>query len=219
MTAMATEDPRHPVPTDHAGLRERKKRRTRDSLIEAAYALVIEQGYEATTIDQIADAVEVSPRTFFRYFASKEDVVLDIQDRVWDVVLECFRAQPPELPVVAALRGSIGQVLRRLEDGGYGVDMDRMERMREVIASDDRLCALSAQRQVAQSDFLITAIAERMGADPVTDVRPALAASLVVTATHMGIHSPQLLAADMPLGDRIETCLGLLQNGVDYPAG
>src|SRR5687767_8229874 len=108
------------------GLRERKKRRTRDALIDAAYNLVIGQGYEATTVDQIADAVEVSPRTFFRYFGSKEDVVLDLQDRIWDAVHESFENQPPELPVVAAIRAAMSEVLDRMEGGGFGITVERL---------------------------------------------------------------------------------------------
>ncbi|GLZ78883.1 TetR family transcriptional regulator [Actinorhabdospora filicis] len=223
MTAMTTDDPRPSVTADGgaadaAGLRERKKRRTRDALIEAAYTLVIEQGYESTTVDQIADAVEVSPRTFFRYFGSKEDVVLDIQDRVWDAVYEAWHRQPAHLPVVAAVRKAMAQVLARLEDGGFGIDIDRMEQLREVIATDDRLCALSAQRQVIQSGRVVALIAERMGVDPAADIRPELVAALIVTATHVGVHSPRAATGGAGVAARIDTCLSLLQNGVDYPA-
>lgn len=218
MTATTTDDPRPSATAGTAGLRERKKRRTRDALIEAAHTLVVEQGYESTTVDQIAEAVEVSPRTFFRYFGSKEDVVLDIQDRVWEAVYESFAAQPAQLPVVAAVRASMTQVLARLEDGGFGIDLDRMERLREVIATDERLCALSAQRQVAQSERVVELIAARMGVDPATDVRPELVAALVVTATHIGVHATAMLTGGAGVAERIDRCLALLQNGVDYPA-
>src|SRR5215471_12740758 len=87
------------------GLRERKKARTRAAIREHALRLFREQGYDETTVEQIADAAEVSPSTFFRYFPTKEDVVLqDDMDLLW---LEVYRAQPPGLGPLAALRASV----------------------------------------------------------------------------------------------------------------
>jgi AcrR family transcriptional regulator len=63
------------------GLRERKKSRTRDAIVEAALDLFERQGYEATTVEEIAEAAEISPRTFFRYFDSKLDVVMPSKQR------------------------------------------------------------------------------------------------------------------------------------------
>ena len=70
------------------GLRARKKLRTREALVEAAFDLFRRQGFEATTIDEIAEQVELSPRTFFRYFASKEDVVLTLMEQQFAAVYE-----------------------------------------------------------------------------------------------------------------------------------
>jgi AcrR family transcriptional regulator len=85
-----------------AGLRERKKARTRAAIREHALRLIREQGYQATTVEQIAAAAEVSPSTFFRYFPTKEDVVL--QDNNEALMIEAFERQPPELGLVAAAR-------------------------------------------------------------------------------------------------------------------
>jgi AcrR family transcriptional regulator len=87
-----------------SGLRERKKARTRASLREHALRLFREQGYAATTVEQIAAAAEVSPSTFFRYFPTKEDVVL--QDDMDTRVLEALDRQPPEMSPIAAIRAA-----------------------------------------------------------------------------------------------------------------
>jgi AcrR family transcriptional regulator len=91
------------------GLRERKKARTRASIREHALRLFREQGYQATTVEQIAAAAEVSPSTFFRYFPTKEDVVL--QDDMDTVMLEAFERQPPGLSPVAAVRAATREAL------------------------------------------------------------------------------------------------------------
>src|ERR1700686_2894183 len=88
-----------------SGLRERKKARTRASLREPALRLFREQGYQATTVEQIAAAAEVSPSTFFRYFPTKEDLVL--QDDMDTRMLGALAAQPPELSPVAAVRAAM----------------------------------------------------------------------------------------------------------------
>jgi len=87
------------------GLRERKKARTRASLREHALRLFREQGYQATTVEQIAAAAEVSPSTFFRYFPTKEDVVL--QDDMDIRMLDALARQPADLPPIPAVRAAM----------------------------------------------------------------------------------------------------------------
>lgn len=108
-----------PLPPDDGarrlrpGLRERKKLRTRTAIREAAYRLIDEQGYETTTVEQIAAAAEVSPSTVFRYFPVKEDIVL--ADEFGPLVAAAVRARPagePPLEAVrAVLREAVGTIL------------------------------------------------------------------------------------------------------------
>jgi AcrR family transcriptional regulator len=115
---VAASDPDRPRP----GLRERKKARTRAAIQREALRLFREQGYEATTIEQIAEAAEFSPSTFFRYFPTKEEVVM--YDDLDPLVIAAFEAQPRELSPVAALRASIRQVFDE-------IPADAMRDMRE----------------------------------------------------------------------------------------
>ena len=106
-------------------LRERKKARTRASLREHALRLFREQGYQATTVEQIAAAAEVSPSTFFRYFPTKEDVV--IQDDIDTRLFAAIERQPPGLGHVAALRASLREVVATFSS-------DELEQLREASA-------------------------------------------------------------------------------------
>jgi AcrR family transcriptional regulator len=84
------------------GLRERKKIKTRTAIREATYALIKEQGYDATTIEQIAEHAEVSPSTVFRYFPTKEDIVLT--DEYDPILLDELRRRPADEPWMESLR-------------------------------------------------------------------------------------------------------------------
>jgi AcrR family transcriptional regulator len=94
------------------GLRERKKAKTRAAIQREALRLFREQGYAATTVEQIAAAVEVSPSTFFRYFPTKEDVVL--YDDLDPLLIAAFAAQPAALGPIQALRGALHAVIAAL---------------------------------------------------------------------------------------------------------
>src|SRR6516164_6345541 len=113
-----------PAAQARPGLRERKKARTRAAIREHALRLFREQGYDSTTVEQIAEAAEVSPSTFFRYFPTKEDVVLqDDLDLVW---MDAFRAQPPDLGPIAAMRTAVRAAFAGLAPGD-------LEQLREAM--------------------------------------------------------------------------------------
>src|ERR1700751_5628676 len=96
------------------GLRERKKIKTRQAIRGEAFRLFDAHGYAATTIEQIADAAEVSPSTFFRYFPSKESLLL--ADDLDPLVLAAFKAQPFDLSPSQAIRRAYKDVLAHLSE-------------------------------------------------------------------------------------------------------
>ncbi len=156
------------------GLRERKKQKTRESIQREAMRLIGKQGYEQTTVEQIAAAVEISPSTFFNYFPSKEDLVL--YDAYDPVIIELMSERPAGEPISVSIR----TVLEKM--GGV------FERDREIILARGRLWfevpALRARmwEQLEQAQVLIsTLIAERSGRDPNTfEIRVVV--MIVVTA-------------------------------------
>jgi AcrR family transcriptional regulator len=94
------------------GLRQRKKARTRAAIREQALRLFGSQGFDATTVEQVAEAAEVSPSTFFRYYPAKEDVLTG--DGVDALVVEALAGQPPGLDPVAAVRAALACALASL---------------------------------------------------------------------------------------------------------
>ncbi len=138
------------VPADvdergRAGRRERKKQRTREALIDAAFELFAEKGFEATTVEEIADAVDVSSRTFFRYFSSKEDVALTFQEEQFVAMREALAAQPPGDPVITALRKAAVGIARACEQGELGFDPARWMCLQNLMSTSPALLAGSLE--------------------------------------------------------------------------
>lgn len=139
------------------GLRERKKAKTKASIQQHALRLFRQQGYQATTVEQIAEAAEVSPSTFFRYFPTKEDVVLyDVLD---PPVLAAFRAQPAQLSPIQALRGAMRQVFAELPAEELEVQQQRDRLIRSV----PELRARMLDEFARSLDLLAELVAERVG--------------------------------------------------------
>ncbi len=111
------------------GLRERKKAKTKAAIQHHALWLFQQQGYDATTIEQIAEAADISPSTFFRYFPTKEDVVMwdDLDPRI----IAAFEAQPTEWGPIPALRSALREVFAGLP---AEVAAQQRERARLIIA-------------------------------------------------------------------------------------
>ena len=190
----------------NTGLRERKKAKTRAAIQEAALRLFDRHGYDATTVDQIAELAEVSQSTFFRYFPTKEDVVL--HDRYDPLLLADFAAQPAELSPIAALRRTLRSVF-----GTLPADELARERQRAtLIISVPELRARALDQLASTLQPLAEAIAERTGR-AVDD--PAVRA---LTGAVMGVSmSAMLTASEDPSADYVElmdAALALLEAGL-----
>ena len=156
--------------------RERKKQRTRDALIDAAMGLFAAKGYEGTTVHEITDAVDVSERTFFRYFASKEDLVLSfVQDGLTGFA-EALMARPAEEEPLTAARNAFGDSLRR--QGGNEPGPSYLLVV-GLIESTPVLLAAYLRYVHDHDDDLTQILAQREGVDPVTDPRPRVLAAVI----------------------------------------
>ncbi|MFF2507457.1 TetR/AcrR family transcriptional regulator [Streptomyces sp. NPDC058067] len=179
------------TPADHAGLglRERKKLKTRVAIRDATYRLIAEQGYDATTVEQIAVAAEVSPSTVFRYFPTKEDIVLTDE---YDPVLEAeLRSRPTDEPIIESMKHVITRALK------LGFDEDaEMTRLRtrlqvEVPAVRSRMM----ESMSVTGRLLCRVLAERTDRDPADlEVRVysmALVGALMETTLYWAEHGHQ----------------------------
>jgi AcrR family transcriptional regulator len=179
------------------GLRERKKLRTRMTLIEAAMDLCLRQGYEQTTVDQIAAAAEVSPRTYSRYFATKEAVFLSLLEELSDQIALELQDLPLGTGPVEALRAAHVGVLTRVATGRIGsLTSDRVVLILRVINSADAL------RQGAfefKSPAVMAALGTLMGVGP--DDRRMLLGLSVFSAIIIAACGDLVADTDgMPLG-------------------
>ena len=110
---------------DGIGLRERKKRRTREAVRSAAFELFQENGYPNTTIEQIAEAAAVSPRTFFRYFPNKASLL--IPDHMMEPIVEIFVHAPAGMRPIAAYRYALEQVFSGMAGPEWGEEIVRQQ--------------------------------------------------------------------------------------------
>jgi AcrR family transcriptional regulator len=202
-----------------AGRRERKKLRTREALVDAAFTLFQEKGFEATTVEEIADAVDVSSRTFFRYFASKEEVALGFQEEQRQAMMKMLAERPADEPVVTALRRAIVAVAQECERGGGGFDAERFGCMHEMMASSPALLAGSLEHAQKKQSELTQLIADRMGADSTTDLRPHVVAA-AATCTFQAIADAWRSGPleGLSISETMDQAFALLEEGINYPS-
>lgn len=193
------------------GLRERKKARTRAAIQRHALRLFLDHGYAETTVEAIAEAAEVSPSTFFRYFPTKEDVML--YDSLDPIMFEIFQSQPAELTPLQAFRATMLEITQ-----GRSQEQVEQERMRMTVArSAPELRARMVERSGTTVREVAVQIAERVGTDP-DDFQARLLAGLL-----SGVSMAAMTAAeDDPTRDMFELVdqgLAQLESGIPFEDG
>jgi AcrR family transcriptional regulator len=156
------------------GLRERKKQRTREAIVRAAHELFTERGYHATTLPDIAEAADVSTRTIFGYFPSKEDILFCDFPAMREALARALAERPEgqdALDVVREFILSTHQAKRSELD----------EQLHRVVESDETLRSHLRARFAQLEELVAAAIAEDLGAGE-NDVRPQVVAASMVAA-------------------------------------
>ncbi|MGX5209524.1 TetR family transcriptional regulator [Streptomyces violaceus] len=160
-------------------LRERKKQRTRDALLRAALELFATRGYDETTVDDIAAAVDVSQRTFFRYFAGKEETAFFVPRLAEGLVVQALQVRPPDEAPLEALRRAVLESWDTISEAVEEiVPIDLHLRVYRVIESTPALFAAHLRRSAELEEQLARIIAEREGLDVDADPRPRIVVAL-----------------------------------------
>jgi AcrR family transcriptional regulator len=156
------------------GLRERKRRRTRATIIRVALEMFGERGYRATTLTLIAEGAEIAPSTLHGYFASKEDIVFSVYDDLRESVHARILNRPNDETLSQAMLAWTSEVLPQIAGDD---DETQFRQRRATIASEDSLRAAERLRLAELEDAFTEAFAQDLGETP-ADLRARLMASL-----------------------------------------
>ncbi|GAA3133538.1 TetR family transcriptional regulator [Planomonospora alba] len=166
-------------------LRERKKLRTREALIDTALRRFTAQGFDDTTLDELCAEVEISKRTFFRYFATKEDVATAPTQDMWALFLSGLgsRRLPRGGPLMELLGRELLATVEEMPAGGWA---EHAVLSCRLAAATPSMSAHSLQFCDRTTRAALAVLRERFGFDP-RDLRPRLALDLLVAAFHCAL--------------------------------
>ena len=192
-------------------MRERKKRETRAALAEAALRLALERGADQVTVEEIAEAADVSVRTFFNYFPHKEHAILGRNPEHLERALERMRTAPAEESPLTTMWFIVHDVLRDLEEEGA------LSRRGELIMRSPNLLYQLMMSSFDDERQLTAALAERMGVTA-GSVRPALIVSTAGAACRVAMELRKS-APDRPVQELVDEGFHLLAEGIDPAFG
>ena len=199
-------------PPDPLGLRERKKRQTRSALIGSALRLVADRGLDQVTVEEISADADVSLRTFFNYFRSKEDAVTGGGVIAGERLTRVLREAPPEVPVPVAIR-------RGMLAEAEAIERDPAELML-VLTIAERTPALKPHLVAAEDPILhslTAAVGDRIGLDPATHGYPGLVAAVSIAAFRQTVFHWHDSGCARPLTELLNNALVELAAGLREP--
>jgi AcrR family transcriptional regulator len=180
-----------------------------DEIARKAMALFAERGFADVTVEEIAQAAEISPRTFFRYFPGKEDVLLLDQRRIHQRLIDAFADRPDDEPPITALRNA------------YLLTSDVPPHRRKAVLQHGRVLrevpsirARSLGEDVVGNERIIAMVADRMGVDPAHDVRPAIAAVAMAGAAATAYDHWVRTGGRGNLADAVRSALSMVETGL-----
>jgi AcrR family transcriptional regulator len=191
------------------GVRECKKERTRDDLAAAAVSLFISRGYEQTTVEDIAVAVGVSPRTFFRYFPTKEDAVVGLLKSGAVDLQDELAARPVDEPLPDALRNATCNWARLGEQRAR-----TLLQLMQVLPGAPALRAHLEDERRRKVTELGDLVALRLGVDSEQDPRPKLIGALVLRVVTDAIERWSADGGTGELADYLDAGFDLLTCGI-----
>src|SRR5258708_7507132 len=147
------------------GLRERKKQQTREKIAQVALALFAERGYEKTTLADIAEAADVSPRTIFAYYPGKEEILFCGESSFYEQLEQALEERPPEATTVDVLRDFLSET--------GPIDEDTMLRKR-IVSESEELRLVQRARRGRLEDLVARSIGRDLGDVGPDDLRPVL---------------------------------------------
>lgn len=195
-------------------LRERKKRRTRETIERTALDLFEARGFDGTTIEDIAAAAEIAPRTFFHYFPSKEDVVLADYATRLDEIVAALREGPKDEPPWQALRAAF---LRVAVD--YETERHQLLRRFRIVQSVPSVSARSLQLQAGWEMAVAAAVADWLGTDASRDIVPGLLAGAALAAMRASLARWLIDDGRTSLPDHLIECFDLMDAGLGGVSG
>jgi AcrR family transcriptional regulator len=194
------------------GRRDRKKQQTRAALIAAALRLVAERGFDHVTVEDIAEAADVSARTFFNYFASKDEALTGSQFGDDTELHERFLAVPPGVPVIGALRIALAPAIEQMQ-----AEQELWFLRLKVVTENPSLLPRLLARSTVAEQAMMAAIAERTGLGPDSGY-PMLVTAVTGAAYRTAMIRWARCAGARPFASFVDEAFDTLATGLADPA-